>query len=44
MVPPLSAAGDFTAEFAEFAEVFLEFSAILAGSAVFLCCDLFDNI
>ena len=43
MVPPLSVAGEFTAEIAEFAEVFQEFSAILAVSAVHICCDSFDN-
>ena len=32
--PPLSVAEEFTAEIAEYAEAFLEFSAVLAGSAV----------
>jgi hypothetical protein len=40
---PLSVAGKFTAEIAELTEVSLEFSAVLAGSAVYICCDLFDN-
>ena len=43
MVPPLSVAGEFTAEIAEFAEVNLEFSADLAGSAVYIGCDSFNN-
>ena len=36
MVPPLSVAGKFTAEIAELTEAFLEFSAVLAGSAVYI--------
>jgi hypothetical protein len=43
MVSPVSVAGEFTAETAEFAEVFLEFSAVLAGSAVHIGCDWVDN-
>ena len=43
MVPRSSVAGEFTAEIAEFTEVILEFSAGSAGSAVYICCDLFDN-
>jgi hypothetical protein len=43
MVSPLSVAGEYTAEIAEFAEALLEFSAVLAVSAVHCCCDLFDN-
>ena len=43
MVSLLGVAGEFTAEIAEFAEIFLEFSAIFAGSAVDTCCDLLDN-
>ena len=43
MVSPLGVVGKFTAEIAEFAEVFLEFSAVLAGSAVHIHFGLFDN-
>ena len=43
MVPPLGVARDFTAETAEITEVILDFSAVLAGSAVHIGCDLFDN-
>jgi hypothetical protein len=43
MVPPLGVVGEFTAESAEFAKIFLEFSVVLAGSAIHICCDLFDN-
>ena len=43
VVLPLTVAREFTAEIAEFAEVLLEFSAVLAGSAVYIRDDLFDN-
>ncbi len=43
MVSPLGVVRKFTAEIAEFAEVFLEFSAVLAGSAVDIHFGLFDN-
>ena len=43
MVPPLSVVGELTAEFAEIAEFFPKFSAVLAGAAVHIGCDLFDN-
>ena len=43
MVLQLTVAGDSTGETAEFAKVILEFSAVLAGSAVHIRDALFDK-
>ena len=39
MVSLLNVAGEYTAEIAELTEIFLEFSAVLAGFAVNIHCD-----
>ena len=43
MLTLLDVARESTAEIAEFTEPILEFSAVFAGSAVSICCDLLDN-